>query len=258
MSDLLKLEKRGHVAIITLNNPPANTWTPESLNYLKQIVGELNVDKENYSLIITSDSEKFFSAGADLNRFNHNDKGLSFEFSAAFGSAFEALADYQGVSIAAITGFAMGGGLEVALSCDVRICEEQAQMALPEASVGLLPCGLGSQQLSWLVGEGWAKRMILLGERIKAPQAEKIGLVSEVVATGTALERALELATKVEAQSPTSVRYCKELIMQARSGDINSVFAKERELFVKLWDTQDQKEGVSAFVEKRKPEWKNC
>ena len=258
MSDLLKLEKRGHVAIITLNNPPANTWTPESLNYLKQIVGELNVDKENYSLIITSDSEKFFSAGADLNRFNHNDKGLSFEFSAAFGSAFEALADYQGVSIAAITGFAMGGGLEVALSCDVRICEEQAQVALPEASVRLLPCGLGSQQLSWLVGEGWAKRMILLGERIKAPQAEKIGLVSEVVATGTALERALELATKVEAQSPTSVRYCKELIMQARSGDINSVFAKERELFVKLWDTQDQKEGVSAFVEKRKPEWKNC
>ncbi|MDN3640959.1 enoyl-CoA hydratase [Simiduia curdlanivorans] len=257
MSDLLKLEKRGHVAIITLNNPPANTWTPESLNYLKTIVGELNADKENYSLIITSDSEKFFSAGADLNRFNHDDKGLSFEFSAAFGCAFEALADYQGVSIAAITGFAMGGGLEVALSCDVRICEEQAQMALPEASVGLLPCGLGSQQLSWLIGEGWAKRMILLGERIKAPQAEKIGLVSEVVATGTVLTRALELAAKVEGQSPTSVRYCKELIMQARSGDINSVFAKERELFVKLWDTQDQKEGVSAFVEKRKPEWKN-
>ncbi|BFM12856.1 enoyl-CoA hydratase [Simiduia litorea] len=257
MSDLLKLEKRGHVAIITLNNPPANTWTPESLNYLKTIVGELNADKENYSLIITSDSEKFFSAGADLNRFNHDDKGLSFEFSAAFGSAFEALADYQGVSISAITGFAMGGGLEVALSCDVRICEEQAQMALPEASVGLLPCGLGSQQLSWLIGEGWAKRMILLGERIKAPQAEKIGLVSEVVGTGTVLTRALELAAKVEGQSPTSVRYCKELIMQARSGDINSVFAKERELFVKLWDTQDQKEGVSAFVEKRKPQWKN-
>ena len=76
MSDLLKLEKRGHVAIITLNNPPANTWTPESLNYLKQIVGELNVDKENYSLIITSDSEKFFSAGADLNRFNQQNHGL--------------------------------------------------------------------------------------------------------------------------------------------------------------------------------------
>ncbi|MFT6153049.1 MAG: enoyl-CoA hydratase/carnithine racemase [Bermanella sp.] len=257
MSDLLKLEKRGHVAIVTLNNPPANTWTPDSLNYFKQIIGELNEDTENYSLILTSESEKFFSAGADLNRFNHNDKGLSFEFSVAFGSAFEALADYQGVSIAAITGFAMGGGLEVALSCDVRICEQQAQMALPEASVGLLPCGLGSQQLSWLIGEGWAKRMILLGERIKAPQAEKIGLVSEVVATGTGLDHALELAAKVEKQSPTSIRYCKELIMQARSGHMASAYTKERELFVKLWDSNDQKEGVAAFVEKRKPEWKN-
>ncbi len=86
----LKLEKRGHTAVITLNNPPANTWTPESLNQLEEIVSELNGDKENYSLIIHSESEKFFSAGADLNRFNHDDKGLSFEFSNAFGRAFEA------------------------------------------------------------------------------------------------------------------------------------------------------------------------
>ncbi len=258
MSDLLKLEVRGHVAIVTMNNPPANTWTPESLGSLKDIVGKLNEDKENYSLIIASDSEKFFSAGADLNRFNHDDKAQSFEFSLAFGEAFEALTNYQGVSIAAITGFAMGGGLEVALSCDVRICEEQAQMALPEASVGLLPCGLGSQQLSWLIGEAWAKRMMLLGERIKAPQAERIGLVSEVVDTGTVLEKALELAAKVENQSPTSVRYCKSLIMEARGGDMNSAFSKEREQFVKLWDTKDQKEGVAAFVDKRKAQWKNC
>ena len=235
------------------------TWHAKSYipSNKKQIILDLNEHKNNYSLILASDSEKFFSAGADLNHFNHDDKGLSFEFATAFGDAFETLTNYHGVSIAAITGFAMGGGLEVALSCDVRICEEQAQMALPEATVGLLPCGLGSQQLAWLVGEGWAKRMMLLGERIKAPQAEKIGLVSEVVSTGTVLERALALAAQVEKQSPTSVRYCKELIMDARSGDINSAFAKERELFVKLWDTQDQKEGVGAFVEKRKPKWKN-
>lgn len=258
MSELLKLEKRGHTAIITFNNPPANTWTPESLRYLQQVVNELNDDKDNYALILTSDSEKFFSAGADLNRFNHDDQGKSFEFSLAFGEAFETLSNYQGVSIAAITGYAMGGGLEVALSCDVRICEEQAQMALPEAAVGLLPCGLGSQQLSWLVGEQWAKRMILLGERLKADKAEQIGLVSEVVPTGTVLEKALELAAKTEAQSPTSIRFCKELIMEARSGDITSAYAKEREMFVKLWDTQDQKEGVSAFLEKRKAEWKNA
>lgn len=258
MSELLKLEKQGHVAILTMNNPPANTWTPESLNQLKNIIRELNDDRNNYALILSSESEKFFCAGADIKQFDHDDKGKSFEAAIAFGSAFEALAFYRGVSIAAITGYAMGGGLEVALCCDVRICEEQAQMALPEASIGLLPCGLGTQQLTWLVGEGWAKRMILLGERLKAVQAEKIGLVSEVVPTGGVLARAKELAAMVEKQSPSAVRYCKELIMAARGGTINDAYIKERELFVKLWDTQDQKEGVASFVEKRKPEWKNC
>jgi len=256
MSNLL-VEKRGHTAIITMNNPPANTWTPESLNLLRDTIEELNSDADNYALVITSNSEKFFSAGADLNRFNHDDKGLAFTFASAFGEAFEALANYNGVSIAAITGFAMGGGLEVALSCDFRIAEKQAQMALPEASVGLLPCGLGSQQLPWLVGEAWAKRMILLGERVNAEKALEIGLIQEIVETGAVLDKALELAAKVEKQSPTSVRYCKQLIMAARTQPMGRSFSMERELFVKLWDSEDQKEGVSAFLEKRKPEWKN-
>jgi len=256
MSALL-VEKRGYTAIITMNNPPANTWTPESLEDLYNIVQELNNDPENYSLILTSNSEKFFSAGAELTRFNHDDKGASFTFAAAFGKAFEALVRYKGVSIAAITGYAMGGGLECALACDVRIAEQQAQLALPEAAVGLLPCGLGSTQLPWLVGEGWAKRMILLGERLKADKALEIGLVSEVVETGSSLEKALELASKVEKQSPSSVKACKDLIMAARTIPMESNYVNERDLFVKLWDTQDRKEGVAAFVEKRSPEWKN-
>ena len=257
MSELLQFERRGHTAVITFNNPPANTWTPESLQYLQQLIGELNDDGDNYALVLASDSEKFFSAGADLKRFDHDDKGRAFAFAACFGSAFTALANYRGVSIAAITGFAMGGGLEAALCCDFRIAEQQAQLALPEASVGLLPCGLGSQQLPWLVGEAWAKRMILLGERVAAPQAERIGLVQEVVATGEARARALELAEQAAGQSPTSVRYCKQLIMAARQQPLASALPLERELFVKLWDSQDQREGVSAFLEKRPPQWKN-
>lgn len=258
MSDALVLEKRGHTAILTLNNPPAHTWTPDSLLALIDIVEELNADKDNFSLIITGDGEKFFSAGADLNQFNHDDKGKSFDFSYAFGKSFEALANYNGVSIAAINGYAMGGGLEVALSCDVRIAESHAQMALPECSIGLLPCGLGSQQLAWLVGEQWAKRMILLGERINAEKALTIGLISEIVDKGQSVEHAINLASNVEKQSPTSVRYSKALIMAAREQPLNSAFALEREKFVKLWDSQDQKEGVAAFIEKRKPEWKNA
>lgn len=253
----LLIEYRGHTAVITMNNPPANTWTPESLGLLRDTVNALNDNKDVYALILASQSEKFFCAGADLNRFNHDDKGNAFSFCNNFGEAFEALANYRGVSIAAITGFAMGGGLEVALCCDFRVAEQHAQMAMPEAAVGLLPCGMGTQQLPWLVGEAWAKRLILLGERIKADKALEIGLVQEVVPTGTALQKALELAAMVEKQSPTSVRYCKQLIMSARQQSINSAYNLERELFVKLWDTADQKEGVSAFIEKRKPDWKN-
>jgi enoyl-CoA hydratase/carnithine racemase len=258
MSDALILEKKGHIALLTLNNPPDHTWTPESLLELIDIVESLNADKDNYGLVITGSGEKFFSAGADLKRFNHDDKAKSFDFSYAFGKSFEVLSNYTGVSIAAINGYAMGGGLEVALACDVRIADAHAQMALPECAVGLLPCGLGSQHLAWLVGEQWAKRMILLGERLKTDKALEIGLISEVVESGTVVEKALELVSKVENQSPTSVRVCKELIMAARSQPMTSVFATEREQFVKLWDSQDQKEGVAAFVEKRKPEWKNA
>ena len=253
----LLLEKRGHTAIITINNPPANTWTPASLVQLKAIVEELNNDLDNYALILTSNSEKFFSAGADLKRFHNVDKGVAFELATLFGEAFSALANYRGVSIAAITGFTMGGGLEVAMCCDIRIAETQAQMALPEASVGLLPAGLGTQHLAWLVGEQWAKRLVLLGERLKAEQALQIGLISEIVPTGEVLNKALELAAKVEKQSPTSVRYCKQLIHEARNHPINSNFPLERQLFVKLWDSEDQKEGVNAFIEKRAPQWKN-
>ena len=258
MSQPILVEKRGHIALLTLNNPPAHTWTPESLQLLIDIVEELNADKDNYALVLTGGGEKFFSAGADLNQFNHDDKARSFESATLFGKSFTALTNYNGVSIAAINGYAMGGGLEVALACDIRIADAHAQMALPEAAVGLLPCGLGSQHLSWLVGEQWAKRMILLGERLKTDKALEIGLISEITESGTVVEKALELASKVEGQSPTSVRVCKELIMAARSQPLNTNFAPEREEFVKLWDSQDQKEGVAAFIEKRKPEWKNA
>lgn len=257
MSKNILFETRGHTALLTLNNPPAHTWTPESLQLLSDIVERLNADPDNYALVITGEGEKFFSAGADLNRFNHNDKAKSFDFSYAFGKSFEVLSNYKGVSIAAINGYAMGGGLEVALACDIRIADETAQMALPECAVGLLPCGLGSQHLSWLIGEQWAKRMILLGERLKAEQALSIGLVSEIVVKGAVVEQALALAAKVDKQSPTSVRYCKELIMAARHQPLSANFSTEREQFVRLWDSEDQKEGVAAFVEKRSPEWKN-
>ena len=253
----LKLEKRGHTALITMSNPPANTWTADTLTQLRDAVKSLDADKNIYALVITGEGEKFFSAGADLKLFADGDKAVASDMSRIFGDAFETLSAFRGVSIAAINGYAMGGGLEVALACDIRIAEQQAQMALPEAKVGLLPCAGGTQNLAWLVGEGWAKRMILCGERIGAEKAQQIGLVEEVVATGMALESALALADKVAEQSPSAVTACKALIQKGRSGTMQSALPLERELFVGLFDTKDQVEGVQAFLEKRKANWVN-
>lgn len=254
----LDIEKHGHTALITIANPPANTWTVDSLNALRQLIGELNADRDIYALVITGDGEKFFSAGADLKQFADGDKGHAATATMAFGAAFEALSGFRGVSIAAINGYAMGGGLECALACDIRIAEEHAQMALPEAAVGLLPCAGGTQNLPHLVGEGWAKRMILCGERIDVATALRIGLIEEIVAKGHARSTALALAEKVGRQSPPAVAACKTLIQRARHSPPAANLIHERELFIKLFDTQDQKEGVNAFLEKRAPEWKNC
>lgn len=258
MSDLIQLEKREHIAVLTINNPPANTWTADSLNALAKIVCELNEDTNIFALVLTGQGEKFFSAGADLKTFADGDKARANEMAQLFGAAFAALTAFRGVSIAAVNGYAMGGGLECALACDIRIAEEHAQMALPEATVGLLPCAGGTQNLPWIVGEGWAKRMILCGERVKADKALQIGLVEEVVPTGKSLEKALELAEMACKQSPSSVARCKTLVMSSRDGRSHSdSWRMERELFVELFSTEDQKEGVNAFLEKRKPEWKN-
>ncbi|MDV3467414.1 enoyl-CoA hydratase [Stenotrophomonas sp. C3(2023)] len=254
----LAVKAEGHTAVITLQNPPAHTWTVHSLAALRDLVGALNADRSIYALVISGDGEKFFSAGADLNQFASGDKAAAREAARRFGEAFEALSAFRGVSIAAINGYAMGGGLECALACDLRIIEEHAQVALPEATVGLLPCAGGTQNLPRLVGEGWAKRMILLGERIDADTAVRIGLAEQKVGKGEAKALAMEWAAKVGKQSPTSVAACKTLVQWTRSGSHASALVAEREAFVDLFDTADQGEGVNAFLEKRSPQWKNA
>ncbi|MCG9963806.1 MAG: enoyl-CoA hydratase [Shewanella sp.] len=255
--DYLVERIEGHTAILTMNNPPANTWTAQSLQALKAKVLELNANNDIYALVLTGEGNKFFSAGADLKLFSDGDKGNAASMAKHFGEAFETLSQFRGVSIAAINGYAMGGGLEVALACDIRIAETQAVMALPEATVGLLPCAGGTQNLTALVGEGWAKRMILCGERVNAAQALNLRLVEEVVETGEALNAAIALAAKVANQSPSSVTACKTLIQAGRQMPRSQALPIERELFVGLFDTEDQAEGVNAFLEKRKADWKN-
>lgn len=254
----LRLQRQGHTALVTIDHPAANTWDEESLAGLETIVAAANADPAVYALVITGAGPRFFSAGADLRLLAGGDPAVASTMAARFGAAFEALAGFRGVTIAAINGFAMGGGLECALACDLRIAERQAMLALPEAAVGLLPCGGGTQNLAWLVGEGWAKRMILCGERVPAETAARIGLVEELVDTGGARDRALALAELVGNQSPGAVAACKQLIQQGRSGPMAAAYAREREAFVALFGTRDQQEGVAAFLAKRKPAWQNA
>ncbi len=254
---MIRHEIRGHTAVITLDNPPANTWTPEDLRTLEELVRSLEADRSIYAAVLTGAGEKFFCAGADLKSFQ-GDKVFARHFIACFGSAFDALMNARFVTIVAINGYAMGGGLECTLACDVRIAESHSQMALPEAAVGLLPAGCGTQNLPWLVGEGWAKRMILTNERVDAATALRIGLVQEVVEKGQGLATALAMAERVATLSPRAVEYCKGLIHNARNGiPRRAGLALERERFMDLFDHEDQVEGVSAFLEKRTPEWKN-
>jgi enoyl-CoA hydratase/carnithine racemase len=256
---MIECQIDGHVAVLTLNNPAANTFTADGLLELQSVIGDLNRDMNVYAVVVTGQGEKFFSAGADLKSFAEGDKAKARLMVQRFGAAFEALQEARPLVIAAINGYAMGGGLECALSCDLRIAEEHAQMALPETSVGLLPAGCGTQTLPWLVGEGWAKRMILTNERLDAQTALRIGLVEEVVPRGQARQAALKLAQRATSLSPRAVAYAKGLIHQARQGTPRAAaLAVERERFVDLFDGADQREGVSAFFEKRPPVWKNA
>ncbi len=254
---MIELQIDGSVATITLNRPPANAFSREGLLQLRDTIRQLDANAAVRALVITGNGPKFFSAGADLNTFASGDKGQAIDMIGAFGQAFEALAESRLVTLAAINGYAMGGGLECALATDIRIAEEHAQMALPEAGVGLLPGGTGTQTLPWLVGEGWAKRIILTGERVDATTAARIGLIEEVVPTGGALAKAQEIAQRVSKQSPDSVLACKKLIHAARNGVPRpAALSFEREQFIGLFDGTNQREGVNAFLEKRPASWK--
>jgi enoyl-CoA hydratase/carnithine racemase len=253
---MIELQRQDHIAIVTLSRPPANAFSLDGLRQLRQTILQLEADPAVRALVITGSGTKFFSAGADLNTFADGDRARALDMIQAFGAAFEVLADTRLVTIAAINGYAMGGGLECALATDIRVAEQHAMLALPEATVGLLPGGTGTQTLPWLVGEGWAKRMILLGERVDAATALRIGLVEEVVDSGQALEKALALAQRVGGQSPDSVQACKALIHAGRNGVPRAAaLSQERERFMGLFNGPNQREGVNAFLEKRKAAW---
>lgn len=249
------IEKKGRIAVLTLDHPPANTFSVTALSGLDGRLAQLEQDRSVDAIVITGAGDEYFSAGDDLQMFRDVDRAGARELARLLAAAVARVARFRGLTIAAINGYCLGAGLEFALACDIRICEEHAQLGLPEARVGLLPCGGGTQRLPWLIGEGWAKRMILCGEHIDAETAQRIRLVEEVVPRGGAFDAAMALTEKAARQSPRAVAASKRLIDAARLTALETGHARESEAFASLFETDEPNEGVNAFFDKRDPVW---
>ena len=252
------LEKEGHLAIVTINRPKAlNALNSETLKDLDIVLEDLENDNNIYSVILTGAGEKAFVAGADISEM----KDLSEEEGKNFGllgnRVFRRLEKLDKPVIAAISGFALGGGCELAMACDIRIASEKAKFAQPETGLGITPGFGGTQRLPRLVGEGKAKELIYTCAIIKADEALRIGLVNKVVALENLMDEAKAMANAIMANGPVAVRLCKDAINRGMQVDIDKAIEIEAEDFGKCFATEDQKEGMTAFMEKRAKNFSN-
>ena len=257
MSKHIVVERLGQSAIVTISNPPANAWTLESLKALTVAMESLDADPEVRSVVLTGAGERFFSAGADLTLFADADRELAARMIDAFALAFNSVRQFRGVTVAAVNGYALGGGLECALACDYIVIERGAKLGLPETQVGLIPVAGGTKALTARVGVPWAKRMILGGELVDADAALRIGLAEEVVDAGFAKIVAISLAGKVANQSRSAVLAARRLIEVGAQTTFERQLMLEKAALLELMGGDEQREGVAAFLEKRRPTWQD-
>ena len=247
------LEKEGHLAIVTINRPKAlNALNSETLKDLDTVIENLENDNHIYAVILTGAGEKSFVAGADIAEM----KDLNEEEGQAFGAlgnkVFRRLENLNKPVIAAIQGFALGGGCEISMACDIRIASDKALFGQPEVGLGITPGFGGTQRLARIVGLGKAKELIYTAQNIKADEAYRIGLVNKVVPLESLMDEAKAMANKIMANAPIAVRLCKDAINRGMQVDIDKAVAIEAEDFGKCFASADQKEGMSAFLERRK------
>lgn len=253
---LVKTEVRGRVAIITLNRPKAlNALSNEVIDELADALRGFDAD-ENIGAMVLTGSEKAFAAGADIGAM----AGWSYMdvYKADYlGGNWEGLRRIRKPVIAAVAGYALGGGCELAMLCDIIIAADNAKFGQPEIKLGVIPGFGGTQRLPRAVGKAKAMDLVLTARMMNAEEAERAGLVSRVVPADKLLEEAIDAATVIASMSLPSVIMAKECINQAYEGTLTDGLLFERRNFHALFATEDQKEGMSAFVEKRKPEFKH-
>jgi enoyl-CoA hydratase/carnithine racemase len=258
-TDLVRIERHGdggHVAELVLDRPEAmNAVSTAMAHALGRATRELAGDLTVRAVVLSSSSPKAFCVGADLKERNSfTDEQLSAQRPLA-RAAYAGVLDLPVPAVAAVDGYALGGGFEIALSCDIVVCGEQAVVGLPEVSVGVIPGGGGTQLLTRRVGWSRAARMIFTAERFSARAALELGAVDEVVPAGTARERALEIAERVAANSPVGVRNAKTAMRRGFDTDLHSGLQVEDDCWAATAFSGDRAEGVAAFNEKRRPNW---
>ena len=252
------LEKEGNIAILTINRPKAlNALNSETLTDISTAVKHLKKEDDIYVVILKGAGEKSFVAGADIAEMKDLNEEEGKNFGILGNQVFRELENLDKPVIAAISGFALGGGCELAMSCDIRIASEKAKFAQPEAGLGITPGFGGTQRLPRIVGAGIAKELIYTGKTIKADEALRIGLVNKVVAPEDLMDEAMKMAKMIAANAPIAIKLCKDAINRGTQVNIDEAILIEAENFGKCFSTEDQKEGMTAFVERREKNFKN-
>jgi enoyl-CoA hydratase len=254
--ETLLFEKRERVGIITINRPDKrNALNIKTREEGAALLDELRNDASINVVVITGAGDKAFVAGADIAEFAGRTAMMQRDVMTA-RSLFTAIDTFPKPIIAMINGYCLGGGCELALACDIRIASETASFGQPEINLGIIPGGGGTQRLSRLIGEGKAMEMILTGEIIDAKSAFQIGLVNHVFPPDVLQAKTMEIANRIAEKSPIALSLAKEAVKLASRSSLDEGLRREVDLFALCFSTEDKNEGVSAFLEKRKPEFK--
>ncbi len=255
-TETLLEERHGRVAILTINRPDKlNALSQQVRDAMVARLAALEADDAVGAVVVTGAGDKSFVAGADIAEFAGRTP-LDQREAMRFPRIFDVMSSFPKPVIAMINGFCLGGGCEMAASCDLRVASEKARFGQPEIKLGLIPGGGGTQRLPRLIGHGQTMRLVLTGEMIGAEEAQRIGLVETVVPHAELREKTLALAASIAAMSPLTLRIAKEAVNASRELPLEAGLRYERDLFCLCFSTADMAEGVRAFLDKRPAEWR--
>ncbi len=253
----IHVKREGAVAVVTIDREKAlNALNAETIAELQQFFRSHWTDRELHCVVITGAGPKAFVAGADIKELSELDVRGATDTSMRGLYLMKSLENFPCPVIAALNGFALGGGCELALACDFRLASENAKLGQPEINLGIIPGYGGTQRLARLVGRGKAKELIFTGDMVDAKEAHRIGLVDEVYPADQLMDKAMEMANKIAAKGPIAMAAAKELINRGLDVNLSAGCDLEKVNFGTVLATADSKEGLKAFMEKRKPEFK--